>query len=66
MEHAQRPDSLPLFAPQRKETGNAHFVTWTIDAVARMLRTRFEARRHVATMSAQWLREHEAEHGKRG
>ena len=66
MEHAQQPDSLPLFAPRRKETGNTHFVTWTIDAVARMLRTRFEERRHVATMSARWLREHEADDGKRG
>ena len=66
MEHAQQPDSLPLFTPPSKETEMPIFVTWTIDAVANMFRSRFEARRHVATMSAQWLREHEADDGKRG
>ncbi len=65
MEHAQKSDSLPLFAPLEQET-DAHFGMWTIDAVARILRPRFEARRHVATMSARWLREQEADDGKHG
>ena len=66
MEQAERPDSFSLFAPMRKETENGHFVTWTIDTVASMFRSRFEARRQVVTMSARWLREYEADDGKRG
>ena len=66
MEYAHRPISLPLLASFRKQKENADPRTWTIEAVAAMLRTRFEARRHIATMSARWLREHEADCGKHG
>jgi hypothetical protein len=50
----------------RKETEHGHFVTWTIDIVVSMFRSRVEASRDVAIMSARWLREHEADDGKHG
>lgn len=65
MEPSPQQDSLPLFTPPAKETQTPILVTWAIDTVASML-SRFETRRHVATVSARWLREHEADNGKRG
>lgn len=66
MEPSPQQDSLPLVTPTAKEMRMPIFVTSAIDTVARML-SRFETRRHhVATVSARWLREHEADNGKRG
>ena len=64
MEDVRESHSIPLFASLRKEGENAHPVASTIDALAEMLRTRFETRRHIATMSGQWLREHDADYSK--
>jgi hypothetical protein len=66
MEDVRESHSMPLFASSPKESKNTHPVASTIDALATMLRTRFETRRHIATMSGQWLREHEADYSKHG
>jgi hypothetical protein len=65
MEPSPQQDSLTLVTPTAKEMQMPIFVTSAIETVARML-SRFETRRHVATVSARWLREHEADNGKRG
>ena len=66
MEAVHGSDSSQLFASSEKDAENAHPVVSMIDAVATLLRTRFETRRHIATMSGQWLREHEANYSKHG
>ena len=66
MEDVRESHSMPLFASSRKESETAHPVASTIDALANMLKTRFETRRYIATMSGQWLREHEADYSKHG
>ena len=66
MEAVHGSDSAQLFASSEKDSENPHPAVSTIDAVAKMLRTRFETRRHIATMSGQWLREHEADYSKHG
>ena len=64
MEDVHKSHSLRLFGFSPKNSENAHLVRRALGALATMLGTRFETRRRIATMSAEWLREHEANYYK--
>jgi hypothetical protein len=60
------PQQGDVLASRRLARAWSDCVASTINALAKLLRTRFDTRRHIGTMSSQWLREHEADYSKHG